>query len=179
MKKISKLKMLKIKFSIAIQISNYQIKKLSIEKMKKKKRIRNNKFRFFCIMIANMLIKFDIVRKFDKTTFTCKNFCMLFCNTNFFDFLTFFFELLLYHLFSEILSKILSKIYKIVDNLNVQILNWCLFDQTNLFRINIANSFDLQISFTTKKMISMNLINVLRNFENNYIEHEIIDETIA
>ena len=33
-----------------------------------------------------MLMKFRIIRKFDKTTFACKRFCFNFCYNNFFDF---------------------------------------------------------------------------------------------
>ena len=41
-------------------------------------------------MILNMLMKFDIVRKFDKTTFASKNFQTFFLDTSFFDDANFF-----------------------------------------------------------------------------------------
>ena len=43
------------------------------------------------MIIANMFVKFDIVKIFRKITFTNKYFCFDFCYANFFDFLTFFF----------------------------------------------------------------------------------------
>ena len=49
----------------------------------------------------------------------------------------------------------------------------------SLLCMGIASSFDLQIPFATEGVISMNLIDALRSFRGDHIEHEATAETVA
>ena len=100
-------------------------------------KIRNSKFRLFRIMIANMFMKLDVVKIFDKTTFTCKDFCFDFFNANLFDF---FIDLLL---FLEHTCLFVSFSLLLINQINFVNSNLFLF----LLLFEHASLFDLSFMF--------------------------------
>ena len=157
-------------------------------------RARNSRLRLLCMMIANMLVKLDVAEVFRRATSACKSFQAFFFDASFFDFLI----NLLLNQTSLFCSKIFIVLLLFLDQLSLLCLLWregllhwlqnslnallnCLISisESSLLCMSIASSFDLQISFATERVILMNLIDALRDFEDSDIDHEIACETVA
>ena len=100
-------------------------------------------------MIANMFVKFDVVKIFRKTTFARKCFCFDFCYANFFE--KFLLDLLLLFYQTNLLNFLLLFLLHIFfHNLHINIVSMLLFcNLMSLFDLNFANLLNLQKSFTT------------------------------